>query len=90
MHRTYVHSISQSADAPIHGQVCASKRYRASDYTRLPPESFTAAGAKLGVSAPAMAAGYTAFFIYTALIGVVAIVLSFMVAARQGKTLASS
>ena len=54
-------------------------------FTRLPPESFTAAGAKLGVSAQAMAAGYTAFFIYTALIGVVAIVLSFMVAARQGK-----
>lgn len=55
-------------------------------FTRLPPESFTAAGAKLGVSAQAMAAGYTTFFIYTALIGVVAIVLSFMVAARQGKT----
>jgi PAT family beta-lactamase induction signal transducer AmpG len=52
-------------------------------FTRLPPESFTAAGAKLGVSAPALAAGYTAFFIYTALIGVVAIVLSFLVAARQ-------
>ncbi|NQE62057.1 MFS transporter [Caulobacter sp. RHG1] len=52
-------------------------------FTRLPPESFTAAGAKLGVSAQAMAAGYTAFFIYTALIGVVAIVLSFLVAARQ-------
>ncbi|MDR6624860.1 AmpG family muropeptide MFS transporter [Caulobacter segnis] len=52
-------------------------------FTRLPPESFTAAGAKLGVSAPALAAGYTAFFIYTALIGVVAIVLSFMVASRQ-------
>lgn len=59
-------------------------------FTRLPPESFTAAGAKLGVSAPALAAGYTAFFLYTALIGVVAIVLSFMVAARQGKTLAAS
>ncbi|PHY19082.1 MFS transporter [Caulobacter sp. BP25] len=54
-------------------------------FTRLPPESFTAAGAKLGVSAPAMAAGYTAFFIYTALIGVVAIVLSFLVAARQDR-----
>jgi PAT family beta-lactamase induction signal transducer AmpG len=52
-------------------------------FTRLPPESFTAAGAKLGVSAQALAAGYTAFFIYTALIGVVAIVLSFLVAARQ-------
>ncbi|ADG12432.1 MFS transporter [Caulobacter segnis] len=55
-------------------------------FTRLPPESFTAAGAKLGVSAQAMAAGYTAFFIYTAIIGAVAIVLSFMVAARQKAT----
>lgn len=53
-------------------------------FTRLPPESFTAAGAKLGVSAPAMAAGYTAFFLYTAVIGVAAIGLSFLVAARQG------
>lgn len=59
-------------------------------FTRLPPESFTAAGAKLGVSAQAMAAGYTTFFIYTALIGVVAIVLSFMVAARQGETTAKT
>jgi PAT family beta-lactamase induction signal transducer AmpG len=58
-------------------------------FTRLPPESFTAAGAKLGVSAPAMAAGYTAFFIYTALIGVVAIVLSFLVAARQPRHMAA-
>jgi len=58
-------------------------------FTRLPPESFTAAGAKLGVSAPAMAAGYTAFFIYTALIGLVAIALSFMVAARQPALLAA-
>jgi PAT family beta-lactamase induction signal transducer AmpG len=58
-------------------------------FTRLPPESFTAAGAKLGVSAPAMAAGYTAFFIYTALIGVVAIVLSFIVAVRQPRHVAA-
>jgi PAT family beta-lactamase induction signal transducer AmpG len=58
-------------------------------FTRLPPESFTAAGAKLGVSAAAMAAGYTAFFIYTALIGVAAIVLSFLVAARQPRHMAA-
>jgi PAT family beta-lactamase induction signal transducer AmpG len=58
-------------------------------FTRLPPESFTAAGAKLGVSAPAMAAGYTAFFIYTALIGVVAIALSFLVAVRQPRHMAA-
>ena len=58
-------------------------------FTRLPPESFTAAGAKLGVSAPAMAAGYTAFFIYTAVIGLVAIALSFMVAVRQPRHMAA-
>jgi PAT family beta-lactamase induction signal transducer AmpG len=32
-----------------------------------------------------MAAGYTAFFFYTALIGIAGIVLSFLVAARQPK-----
>lgn len=72
--------VEASAHAAEHGGVTAPLKAL---FTRLPPESFTAAGAKLGVSAPAMAAGYTAFFIYTAVIGVVAIVLSFMVAARQ-------
>lgn len=72
--------VEGSALAAEHGGVTAPLKTL---FTRLPPESFTAAGAKLGVSGPAMAAGYTAFFIYTALIGVVAIVLSFLVAARQ-------
>ena len=72
--------VEASAQAAEHGGVTAPLKAL---FARLPPESLTAAGAKLGVSAPAMAAGYTAFFIYTALIGVVAIVLSFMVAARQ-------
>ncbi|RRN64761.1 MFS transporter [Caulobacter sp. 602-1] len=72
--------VEGSALAAEHGGVTAPLKAL---FTRLPPESFTAAGAKLGVSGPAMAAGYTAFFIYTALIGVVAIVLSFLVAARQ-------
>ena len=72
--------VEASAQAAEHGGPIAVLKGL---FTRLPPESFTAAGAKLGVSAQAMAAGYTAFFIYTALIGLVAIVLSFMVAARQ-------
>ena len=72
--------VEASAQAAEHGGPLALLKGL---FTRLPPESFTAAGAKLGVSAQAMAAGYTAFFIYTALIGVVAIVLSFAVAARQ-------
>ncbi len=54
-------------------------------FARLPPETFAAAGAKLNVSGAAMGAGYVAFFVYTALIGVVAIALSFLVAARQPK-----
>ena len=79
--------VEASAQAAEHGGPIALLKGL---FTRLPPESFTAAGAKLGVSAQAMAAGYTAFFIYTALIGLVAIVLSFLVAARQGKIEAAS
>ena len=72
--------VEASAQAAEHGGVTAPLKGL---FTRLSPESFTAAGSKLDVSAQAMAAGYTAFFIYTALIGVVAIILSFAVAARQ-------
>lgn len=79
--------VETSAQAAEHGGPIGALKGL---FTRLPPESFTAAGAKLGVSAQAMAAGYTAFFIYTALIGVVAIVLSFLVAARQGKAEATA
>jgi PAT family beta-lactamase induction signal transducer AmpG len=74
--------VEASAQAAEHGGLTAPLKGL---FTRLSPESFTAAGAKLGVSAQALAAGYTAFFIYTALIGVVAIILSFAVMARQGK-----
>lgn len=72
--------VEGSARSAEHGGVAAPLKGL---FTHLPPESFTSAGAKLGVSAQAMAAGYTAFFIYTALVGVAAIVLSFMVAARR-------
>jgi len=72
--------VEGSAIAAEHGGLTAPLKAL---FTQLPPQSFAAAGAKLGVSGPAMAAGYTAFFIYTALIGVVAIALSFLVAARQ-------
>lgn len=58
-------------------------------FARTPPDTFAAAGAKLGVSGAAMGAGYVAFFIYTALIGVAAVVLSFMVAARQPRVQAA-
>lgn len=52
-------------------------------FTRLPPESFAATGAKLGVSAQAMAAGYAAFFLYTFLMGLLGIGLSLRVAHRM-------
>ncbi len=58
-------------------------------FDRLPPESFGAAGAKLGVSAQALGAGYMTFFFYSALIGVAAILLSFAVAVRQPKVMAA-
>jgi MFS transporter, PAT family, beta-lactamase induction signal transducer AmpG len=51
-------------------------------FAGLPAESLTA-GAKIGVSPAAMGAGYITFFLYSALIGVVGIVLSFAVAGRH-------
>ena len=48
-------------------------------FERLPAEAFAAGGAKLGVSGASLAAGYTAFFFYTAIIGIIAIVLALMV-----------
>jgi PAT family beta-lactamase induction signal transducer AmpG len=52
-------------------------------FTNLPPESFAAAMEKSGVSPRALAVGYTVFFIYSALIGIAAIFLAFIVAARE-------
>jgi len=58
-------------------------------FNNLPPESLGGAGAKIGVSAQAMGAGYLTFFIYSALIGIVAIILSIAVAIRQPKVMAA-
>jgi len=52
-------------------------------FAGLPAEAYAAAVEKSGVSAAALGAGYVLFFVYSALIGVVGIVLAFMVAARQ-------
>jgi PAT family beta-lactamase induction signal transducer AmpG len=54
-------------------------------FTRLPPEAFASAAAKSGVSPGALGAGYVVFFLYSALIGVVAIVLAVIAATRQPK-----
>jgi PAT family beta-lactamase induction signal transducer AmpG len=52
-------------------------------FTNLPPESFATAMERSGVSPAALAAGYSVFFIYSTLIGMFAIVLAFMVAAKE-------
>jgi len=52
---------------------------------RAPPESFAQSVERSGVSASALGSGYTVFFIYSALVGVFAVVLAFVVAARRPK-----
>jgi len=50
-------------------------------FASLPPESLSSAAAKLGVSAAALGSGYSVFFLYSAVIGVFAVVLAFILAA---------
>jgi len=52
-------------------------------FVNLPPEAYAGAVEKSGVSPAALGAGYLVFFFYSAVIGVVGIVLAFAVAARQ-------
>jgi len=51
-------------------------------FTNLPPESFAKAYEKSGVSPAALASGYSIFFTYTCLVGLVAIVLTIAVMRR--------
>jgi PAT family beta-lactamase induction signal transducer AmpG len=51
-------------------------------FTRTTPESFVTGAGTSGVSPAALGAGYVTFFIYSALIGVAAIVLTVIVVAR--------
>ncbi len=51
-------------------------------FAGLPPEVLAAGAAKTGVSPAALGAGYVVFFSYTALAGVVAIILTAMVARK--------
>ena len=51
----------------------------------LPPESFAQSIERSGVSAAALGSGYTVFFIYSALVGVFAVVLALVVATRRAK-----
>jgi PAT family beta-lactamase induction signal transducer AmpG len=54
-------------------------------FAGLPPETYAQAFEKSGVSPAALGAGYVVFFIYSALIGIAAIILALIVASREGK-----
>ncbi len=54
-------------------------------FERLPAEALASGAAKAGVSPAALGAGYLVFFLYSAAVGVLAIVLAFLVAARRQK-----
>ena len=56
-------------------------------FARLPSGALTEGAAKTGVSPAALGSGYMTFFIYSTLIGIAAIVLAFIVAARQPRTI---
>ncbi|WP_421933541.1 AmpG family muropeptide MFS transporter [Phenylobacterium sp.] len=55
-------------------------------FTGLPPATFASAVEKSGVTPAALGSGYVVFFVYSALLGVVGIVLVFIVAARTPKS----
>lgn len=52
-------------------------------FTRLPPEAYATAMEKSQVTPAALGAGYVMFFLYSAAIGVAAVILAFIVAAKQ-------
>lgn len=54
-------------------------------FAGLPPEAYAGAAEKSGVTPAALGSGYVVFFLYSTVIGIAAIVLAFMVAARQPK-----
>lgn len=54
-------------------------------FGRLPPEAFAGAMEKSGVTPSALGAGYLVFFLYSATVGVAAVILAFIVAARTPK-----
>jgi len=52
-------------------------------FARLPPEAYAGAMEKSQVTPTALGAGYLVFFLYSAVIGVAAVILAFVVARRQ-------
>nr|TFG55447.1 MAG: MFS transporter [Hyphomicrobiales bacterium] len=56
-------------------------------FLNVPPETFAGAMEKSGVSPTALGSGYVSFFFYSVVIGIFAVVLAFIVAARHEKML---
>ncbi|MGY9107055.1 MAG: AmpG family muropeptide MFS transporter, partial [Alphaproteobacteria bacterium] len=56
-------------------------------FSNVPPETYVDALEKSGVSPIALGSGYVSFFSYSVVIGIFAVVLAFMVAARHEKLL---
>jgi len=56
-------------------------------FSNVPPETYVDALEKSGVSPIALGSGYVSFFSYSVIIGIFAVVLAFMVAARHEKLL---
>jgi MFS transporter, PAT family, beta-lactamase induction signal transducer AmpG len=52
-------------------------------FADLPPASFAAGAADLGISAAALGAGYAVFFLYSCLVGLAALVLALVIARKQ-------
>jgi MFS transporter, PAT family, beta-lactamase induction signal transducer AmpG len=70
---------SSAAAADVGGPMAGLKAM----FAGLPPEAFAGAMAKSQVTPGALGAGYLVFFLYSSVIGVVAVILAFMVAHRQ-------
>lgn len=54
-------------------------------FSHLPKNAFADAGAQLSISGASMAAGYTAFFAYTALVGILGIILAFFISRGEAR-----
>ena len=52
-------------------------------FSGLPPASFAAGAADLGLPAAALGAGYLVFFFYSCLVGLVALVIALIIAGRR-------
>ncbi|MGH6901149.1 MAG: AmpG family muropeptide MFS transporter, partial [Geminicoccaceae bacterium] len=57
-------------------------------FADLPSASFAAGAADLGVPAAALAAGYTVFFLYSCMVGLAALLLALVIAAKQARSAA--